>query len=96
MTGWQMNRGKKIKAAFVKTLRGCCVITIIIIIVKWLLHFSFVLADRCGVPMVTTGSPAKELSSCIRWWTPDMTVGSTNEVVHSCTQVSPGACRSAQ
>lgn len=27
--------------------------------VKWLLHFSFVLADRCRVPMVTIGSPCK-------------------------------------
>lgn len=45
MTGWQMNREKnkiKIKAAFRKeTLRECRII--IIIILKWLLHFSLFL-----------------------------------------------------
>lgn len=58
MTGWQMNREKKIKnkSSFQKeSLRECCVI----IIVKWLLHFSFVLADRCRVPVVTSGSLCK-------------------------------------
>lgn len=59
MTGWQMNREKrKNKSSFCKNVRECRIITITIM-VKWLLHFSFVLADRCRVPMVTIGSPCK-------------------------------------
>lgn len=103
MTGWQTNRENnnknKKKAAFVKTfLRECRVITIIIVVVKWLLHFSFVLADRrvAEVPWCPLGAPAEELSSCIQWWTPGMTAGSTSEAVRSCSQASPGACRLAQ
>lgn len=48
---------KEKKAAFVKNIRECRII--IIRRVKWLLHFSFVLADRCRVPMVTAGSSCK-------------------------------------
>jgi len=60
MTGWQMNERKNKSSFFCvcKNVRECRVLTITII-VKWLLHFSFVLADRFQVPMVTSESPCK-------------------------------------
>lgn len=57
---WLANEQKiiKIKSSFCKNVKECRIITITIIL-KWLLHFSFVLADRCQAPMVTSGSPCK-------------------------------------
>lgn len=55
MIGWQMKRKKEKqrKSSFCKNVRECRIITMI---VKWLLHFRFVLADRCRVPVITDGS----------------------------------------
>lgn len=58
MANEQRKKNLKIKAASGKNVRECRIITITIIL-KWLLHFSFVLADRCRVPMVASGSPCK-------------------------------------
>lgn len=53
MTGWQMNREKQTKkqnkSSFCKNVRECRIITITTI-VKWLLHFSFVLQTGAEFP----------------------------------------------
>lgn len=73
MTGWQMNREKKIKikAAFRKeTLRECRII-IIIIILKWLLHFSLFLQTGAEFLWLPVGARAS-LEQLHTMVTPDL------------------------